>query len=340
MKRKLMLDRLISMLVAVSLAFLVWLYMRSRDQEMLDNVPVPVTLRLAQSLKDEFDLEITGPREVAMSFMGPLSRIREVRNLQQRGELSITRTFLVPAERREESRYFDTVVIEAADIHLPTGVTCQVHEGRNRIAVAVNHIVEQRLPVRFEPAGDAPTGPWTAEPASVLVRGPQEILEKTLAIPTQPYVLPARPSQLTRQETLNLPYVPVVSELKGRAVKVMPAGVAVHLTLQPQQKIYELNDVPVQFLCPSNFALRPVFSDERAGRISLRLQGPYGEEAPAVTAFIDLSSRKWEPGLYEERVELKLGKDVQLAGAPPRPVAFQLAPADPNLKPGGVAHGP
>ena len=47
-----MLDRLVSALVAVSLAFLVWLYMRSRDQEILDNVPVPVQISLAPNQQD------------------------------------------------------------------------------------------------------------------------------------------------------------------------------------------------------------------------------------------------------------------------------------------------
>ena len=139
----------------------------------------------------------------------------------------------------------------------------------------------------------------------------------------------------------NLPpaFVPLVQELNGKAIRVAPRGVGVKLTVQPQQKIYELSDVPVQFLCPPNFALRAMFSDERAGKISLRLQGPYGEELPAVTAYIELSGRKWEPGLYDERVKLQLSRDVKLIGAEPK-VAFQLYPADAAIKTAGVVRGP
>jgi hypothetical protein len=335
-----MLDRLVSFFVAMSLAFLVWLYMRSRDQETFDNVEVPVTIQLAASQKDAYELELAGPSKVAMSFSGPQSRIREVRTLVQRDELRINRTLAVPVERLDESRYFDTVIIEAGDIHPPTGVTCQVHEGRNRISVSVNRLVEQRLPVRFQAAGDATISQWTAEPAAVLVRGPQEVLEKMTDIPSVPYALPSRAVPLTRPEPLNLSFVPLVKELKGKSIRVFPAGVAVRLTVQPQQKIFELNDVPVQFLCPPNFVLRPMFSDERAGKISLRLQGPYGEELPAVTAFVDLSGRKWEPGLYEEKVKFQLSKDVQIVGAGPRPVAFQLLPADSPIKSAGVVRSP
>src|SRR5581483_1499481 len=41
-----MMDRMISIFVAVSLALLVWLYARSRDQEILDNVLLPVQVAL------------------------------------------------------------------------------------------------------------------------------------------------------------------------------------------------------------------------------------------------------------------------------------------------------
>jgi hypothetical protein len=334
-----MFDRLISFLVALSLAFLVWLYMRSRDQETFDNVEVPVTIELAASQKDAYEVEIKVPSKVALSFTGPQSRIREVRTLVQRDELHIKRTLAVPLERLDESRYSDTVVIEAGEIHPPPGVTCQMHEGRNRIPVIVNRLIEQRLPVRFQIAGDATISQWTAEPASALVRGPQEILEKMTGIPTVPYVLPARAASLARSESLSLPFVPLLQEFNGKSIRVSPGGVGVKLTVQPQQKIYELSDVPVQFLCPPNFALRAMFSDERAGKISLRLQGPYGEELPAVTAYVDLGGRKWEPGLYDERVKLQLSKDVKLLGAEPK-VAFQLYPADGAIKTTGVVRGP
>ena len=39
-----MLDRILSSLVALSLALMVWLYLRSRDHEMLDDVPIPVQI--------------------------------------------------------------------------------------------------------------------------------------------------------------------------------------------------------------------------------------------------------------------------------------------------------
>ena len=47
-----MIDRILSVVVALSLALLVWLYARSRDQEMLDNVTVPVQVILSPRQAD------------------------------------------------------------------------------------------------------------------------------------------------------------------------------------------------------------------------------------------------------------------------------------------------
>src|SRR5207253_9909472 len=111
--------------------------------------------------------------------------------------------------------------------------------------------------------------------------------------------------------------VPLVQEIEGRRIRTVPATVTALIALQPQQKVYELSEMPIQFLSPANFPLRALFTDERAGKITLRLLGPAGEETPSVVAFVDLSGRKWEPGLYEEPVRLQLPKDFQLGQKPP-----------------------
>src|SRR5438270_8649353 len=99
-----MVDRIFSALVAVSLAMLVWLYARSRDQEMMDNVPIPVAVTLPASQADNFSLEINGAAQVLVSFSGSPSRIRELRGIVHRGELRIDLTYTVAEERLQESR--------------------------------------------------------------------------------------------------------------------------------------------------------------------------------------------------------------------------------------------
>lgn len=322
-----MMDRLISASIALVLGFLVWLYARSRDEEMLDNVPIPVNITLAAAQADQYDLQITGSSQVTAAFAGPPVRMRELRGLLQRGGLRVAVTFAVPPDRLSESRFLDTVRIDAGDIHPPPGVRATVVEGRNRIPVTLRRLVERRLPVRLDTALEERISQIVVEPATVQVRGPQDILERTRAVPTHPYVLPVR-NEAGLQDSITATSVPLMQELEGRPIKTTPRAVAVRLTLQARQKVYEVVDVPVQFLCPANFSFRPEWINERDGKINLRLIGPVGEERPTVSAYIDLTRRKFEAGgLYpEEPVRLQLPRDFQLSQGSTPAATFRLKP--------------
>src|SRR5262245_4821370 len=187
-----MLDRTISCLVALCLALLVWLYLRSRDREMLDNVQIPVQVTVAPGQADHYDLEVGGASQVLASFVGPPSRMRELRGMLQRGELRIDVIVTVPDSRLEDNRYQETLRIDVADIHPPPGVQPLVVEGRNRIPVTLHRLAEQRLPVHYQAAAEDRVAQATLEPTTVLVRGPKEVLERVKSINTQPHALPAR----------------------------------------------------------------------------------------------------------------------------------------------------
>ena len=317
-----MIDRMLSLAVALSLALLVWLYARSRDQEVLDNVPVPVQVTLAAEQAEHYSLELTGPNHVMVSFTGPPLRVREVQGMIQHGELQVVLPFTVPAEHLSESRYTESLLVESSDIHTPPGVTASVLEGRNHVSVTLHRLIERRLPVRFDSVSDEAGSSVTIEPATVLVRGPQDVLERARAISTQPSELPSPVGR-----------VALMQELEGRPVRVTPSRVTVRLPAQAR-KVYELPEVPVHFLCPVEFPLRPKFFGERGGRINLRVRGPVREELPKVYAFIDLTSGRYPAGRYEEPVQVQLPKDYELVQEPPRGVSFQLVPAD--LAPRGV----
>src|SRR5689334_18713389 len=112
-----MMDRLISASMALSLAFLVWLYARGREQESVDNVPITVQLSLAPAQADQYDLQINGSPQVLVSFSGPPSCIHELRGMLQRGEMKIEITVSVPEDRQADSRVLDTIQVEPADVH-------------------------------------------------------------------------------------------------------------------------------------------------------------------------------------------------------------------------------
>ena len=145
-----MLDRILSVFVAVGLALLLWLYARSRDQEILDNVAIPVQLALSGNQAEQYNLETHGDGRVLVSFTGPPARIHELRGIVQRGELHVALNYTVPEDRLAEGRYSDTILVEAADVHPPTGVTPIMVEGRNRIPITIHRLVERRLPVRLD----------------------------------------------------------------------------------------------------------------------------------------------------------------------------------------------
>jgi hypothetical protein len=320
-----MIDRILSVLVALSLALLVWLYARSRDQETLDNVSVPVQVAVAPGQADHYSLEMTGPTAVLVSFTGPPTRLRDLQGMVQHNELRVTLTAGVPDEHLHEPRFTPTLRVEAADLHAPAGVTAAVVEGRNRIPVTMHRLVERRLPVRFDPVTEEPVGPVVLEPATVLVRGPQEVLDRARCIPTQPSELPARPANASSQSAVGR--VPLVTELEGRPVCTVPSRVSVRVPAQTR-KVYELADVPIHFLCPADFSLRPRFFDDRSGRVTLRLQGPVQEEPPRVYVFIDLTRARFISGGNHEPLQIQLPKDFQLAQDPPHVAAFELLPAD------------
>ena len=63
---------ILEMLVALCLAFLIWLYAHCRAQDTLDNVLIPVSLQMSPGQQDQYELDIQGPRQVTVSFAGLL----------------------------------------------------------------------------------------------------------------------------------------------------------------------------------------------------------------------------------------------------------------------------
>src|SRR5262249_2331915 len=160
-------------------------------------------------------------------------------------------------------------------------------------------LCERRLPVRLDLSLADRLGNATLEPPTVLVRGPEELLDRARTITTQPYALPAR-AQAEAAETLTLGPIPLTAELEGRPVRLSPGSRMAPAPLPPRKKTSELA-LPIHFLCPANFGLRPGFNgDPRNGRVTVSVEGPPTEEPPAVLAFIDLTRREFEKGLHEE----------------------------------------
>jgi hypothetical protein len=321
----------LEVLVALSLAFLIWLYSRGRDQDTLDHVPIPVQVSLAHELADQYDLEVTGPSRVQVSFSGPPSRIRELRTNLQRGEVKVALTLQIPPERLGQSRYRDTLRVEPGDVPVPPGVTVIVVEDRNRIPVTVRRLVERCLPVRLDYT-DERISQVKLEPATVRVRAPQDILDRTRALPTLPFALPSSAAE-SGAEGLLKGEISLACELDGRPIQTSPASVSFRLRLRPRQKTYELSTVPIHFLCPANFPFQPRFAGYGAGTIGVRVTGPAADGPPPLEAFVDLTRGQYAAGDNEALLEIQLPGGYQLAQELPRRVAFHLEPIVPATNP-------
>jgi hypothetical protein len=322
-----MMDRILSLLVALSLSLLIWLYGRSRDQEMIDNVAIPVKVVVAPRQADHYTLEVESDAKVRVTFTGPPARMRELHGMLQRQELHVVKTITVPDDKLDFARIADGVVVEGSDINAPLGVTVLVSAGNNRVSYTLHRLDERRFPVRFDHIREGPVGAILLEPATVVVRGPREVLKRLQSVPTVPSELPSRPLHAP-PGVAAIGRVEMVDKIEEREVKVTPSRVLVRVPGQPR-KTYELNEAPVSFLCPPNYHFKPRFIGDRNGKVMLKVTGPTREEPPKVTAYVDLRDGKFLSGLNNEPLVVQLPPEFQLVGDPPK-VSFELLPGDFN----------
>jgi hypothetical protein len=312
--------------VALSLAFLCWLYARSRHQESVDDVLIPVHAALAEDDQGRHEVEMGGNGRVLVSFTGPPSCMRELRSQLQRGLIQVRSSVVVPEEKQTDSSFRTTIRVDTADLAVPPGVSVNLCEGRNTVPITVHRIVERLLPVRLESVGEARISQLKVEPAAVLVRGPQEVLDQARAIPTQPYPLPLAPETAVSTDSLLRGEIALVKEIDGRQIQSSPSAVAFRFRLLPRQRTYELTDVPIHFLCPPGFPWKATFPTAAAGKVAVRVIGPATDDYPPVQAYVDLTRGSFEAGRNREPLKLQMPKDFQPATDGPLLVSFTLEP--------------
>jgi hypothetical protein len=242
----------------------------------------------------------------------------------------------VPEDKAKDAREAIvpvTVRLDADALAVPPGVRAEIPELKKALTVNLKRIVEMKLPVRLNhPAGGA-VDRVTFEPSAVVVRGPKEALDKETSIPTVLYVpRPVDPDKA--EQTLQFP-IRLASKLGDQAITVDPPVVRASVVLKGPRKTQELADVPIHFLTPTPFPFRPKFASDRAGTLTLKVRGPNTEAKPAVTAYVDLTARKFGPGLHaDEPVKVLLPPGYELGAEPLPRVTIQLDPIDAPLAKG------
>ena len=318
----------LELLISACLAFLVWLYTYSRAHHTIDHVRLPVQIQLPLDQRDQYVLEVSGQPRVNVSFSGPNSRLRELRRKIQRGGVQAVVNLKVPEDKLNEAMFGDVMRVKPSDIPVPAGVIPEILEEGNNFSVTFHRLVERTLPVRLDYVGEARVSQIKVEPTTVLVRGPKSILDRCSFIPTQPYALPVNPEQTGAQDPLLKDQVTLVTEMEGRPVQASPNVVQFRARVEPRQKIYELNDVPVHFLSPAGFPWKARFLNEFAGKVSVRVIGPASEDVPPVMAYVDLTGGSYARGRNLEPLRVQLPKDFQLVQPAAGLIAFYLDELD------------
>ena len=322
----------LELLIAVCLACLVWLYTHNRARNSIDRVAVPVQVQLADNQRDQFILEMSDSRSVIVSFTGPYARIREIRRKLQRGLLKAVLTLTIPEDKKADAMFTEMLRVEEDDVPVPVGVKVEIAE--DRIPITVHRLSERTLPVKLECTGDARISQITIEPASVLVRGPKAVLDRASFLPTQPFAVQVSAETQATPEANVRDQVGLVTELDGRPIQTNPASVQFRLKAAPKQKIYDLADVPIHFLCPQKSPWKAHFASDKESKVTLKLIGPATDQPPPIFAFVDLTSGNLARGRNLEPLRLQLPKDFQLAQPAMPLVTFHLDEIDrPTLAP-------
>jgi hypothetical protein len=324
-------DRILTPIIAVGLAFLIWLYFRSRDQEVLDD-RIPVQLQVAAVQEPEYQVEHNA-HPLKVSFTGPPTRIKEVRSKLHQEALSLKRTISVPPDHRNDASYEETLHFDPGEVQgqLPPGVRVVIAENQTPVVVHWRKLAEKQLPVvpTFDAHARDRVEHWVCEPPTVVVRGPREVLDQAVNLTTVICPVPEISDATEVGGNIKSQNAELVKSIGKQPVAVSLSEVTVRLTLKPAQKTYELVDVPVHFLCPAGFPYRPQFTTARPAVVSFKVKGPSLPQRPDVSAFVDLTVRKFGAGLHaDEPIQLKLPKDYLLVGEPPRLSSFKLEPVN------------
>lgn len=317
---------ILELLIALSLAFLVWLYIHSRAQTTLDHIQVPVQVQLVPSQRDLFDMEVVGDARITASFSGPSSRLRELKKKLQRGQVKVTLTVTVPDDKVNEPACTEVVHVDPAQVPAPPGIHVELADDARAIRLNLTRMAERILPIRLEHTGEVKVSQVKIEPSTVLVRGPQAVVEKVAAIGTQPYALEA-PSDEKADPTVR-GKASLATEIDGQHIFTSLKQVTFRCNVHAKHKVYEVTDIPVLFLCPPEFPYRPRFAQDKAGKISIRLAGPASEERPPVLAFVELTGTNLTRGRNLEPVRLQLPKDFTLLSNSTPVIAFFLDEAE------------
>lgn len=328
-----MFDRyFITPIIALGLAFLVWVYLRSRDQEV-QSYPIPIEISLDPQQQDRYSFDGKPENQtVRVKFYGLPSRLREVKDQVESRSIVLRHMVKVPqvVDQRQDNEYQEVIQFDGSSMTLPLGVHADINPVEGRMQIKLRRMMERTLELQQNVTTGSPqylVDNIRLEPATIKVIGPKSVLEQMDQLLLEPWQ-PRLPTGLTMTEEEVRGFIQLPNKIKQEVVKMVPERVEITARLKPALKEYELSDVPISFLCPPNFAYRPVFTSDRLGYIAkLKVRGPMNR-TPEVKAYVDLTtkqSQNLKTGLYaDEAIMLDLPEGFYLAQPQPKLSTYRL----------------
>lgn len=328
-----MFDRyFITPIIALGLAFLVWVYLRSRDQEV-QSYPIPIEISLDPQQQDRYSFDGKPENQtVRVKFYGLPSRLREVKDQVESRSIVLRHMVKVPqvVDQRQDNEYQEVIQFDGSSMTLPLGVHADINPVEGRMQIKLRRMMERTLVLQQNVTTGSPqylVDNIRLEPATIKVIGPKSVLEQMDQLLLEPWQ-PRLPTGLTMTEEEVRGFIQLPNKIKQEVVKMVPERVEITARLKPALKEYELSDVPISFLCPPNFAYRPVFTSDRLGYIAkLKVRGPMNR-TPEVKAYVDLTtkqSQNLKTGLYaDEAIMLDLPEGFYLAQPQPKLSTYRL----------------
>jgi hypothetical protein len=328
-----MFDRyFITPIIALGLAFLVWVYLRSRDQEV-QSYPIPIEISLDPQQLDRYSFDGKPENQtVRVKFYGLPSRLREVKDQVESRSIVLRHLVKVPVvvDQRQDNDYQEVIQFDGSSMTLPLGVHADINPVEGRMQIKLRRMMERTLVLQQNVTSGSPqylVDNIRLEPATIKVIGPKSVLEQMDQLLLDPWQ-PRLPTGLTMTEEEVRGFVNLPTKIKQESIKTVPERVEISARLKPALKEYELSDVPISFLCPPNFPYRPVFTSDRLGYIAkLKVRGPMNR-TPEVKAYVDLTtkqSQNLKTGLYaDEAIMLDLPEGFYLAQPQPKLSTYRL----------------
>jgi hypothetical protein len=328
-----MFDRyFITPIIALGLAFLVWVYLRSRDQEV-QSYPIPIEISLDPQQLDRYSFDGKPENQtVRVKFYGLPSRLRELKDQVESRSIVLRHMVKVPVvvDQRQDNDYQEVIQFDGSSMTLPLGVHADINPVEGRLQVKLRRMMERTVDLQHNVSTGSPqylVDNVRLEPSTVKIIGPKSVLEQMNLLVLDSWQ-PRLPNGLTMTEEDVRGFVNLPTKIKQESIKTVPERVEISARLKPALKEYELSDVPISFLCPPNFPYRPVFTSDRLGYIAkLKVRGPMNR-TPEVKAYVDLTtkqSQNLKTGLYaDEAIMLDLPEGFYLAQPQPKLSTYRL----------------